>query len=358
MLYHLLYPLSERFGVFNVFQYITFRTALAALFAMVLSLILGPATIRWLRHLSVGQNIRDVGPESHLEKQGTPTMGGVLIVISVVVPTLLWADLTNVYVWLTLAATTGFAAVGFADDYLKVSRRSHDGLSIRAKFGLLVLVASGLGVGLLMFTEIDPRLTFPFFKNLVADLGVFYVPFVVLVLTGTSNAVNFTDGLDGLAIGATLIAATAYTALTYIAGNSVVSGYLQVAYVPGVGEVAIFCGALVGASVGFLWYNCHPAEVFMGDVGSLGIGGALGTIAVVSKQEILLVLVGGLFVLEAISVIVQVTSFKLTGRRVLRMAPLHHHFELAGWSEPKVTVRLWIVALVFALISLSTLKLR
>jgi phospho-N-acetylmuramoyl-pentapeptide-transferase len=358
MFFHLFFPLSEQFGVLNVFQYITFRTAGAALTAMLLSLALGAPTIRWLRRLSVGQSIRDVGPESHLQKAGTPTMGGVLILMALIVPTLLWADLTNTYVWLAVFSSFGFGAVGFTDDFLKLRSRSHRGLSARTKLGLQMVVAALLAVGLLRFTELGDQLTFPFFKNLIAELGPLYIPFVVIVLTGASNAVNLTDGLDGLAIGATLIAAATYAVFTYIAGNSVVSRYLQVAYVPGVGEVAIFCGALVGASLGFLWFNCYPAQVFMGDVGSLAIGGAIGTVAILSKQEILLVLVGGLFVLEALSVIVQVASFKLTGRRVLRMAPLHHHFELSGWSEPKVIVRLWIVALVFALVSLSTLKLR
>jgi phospho-N-acetylmuramoyl-pentapeptide-transferase len=358
MLFHLLYPLSDRFGVLNVFQYITVRAAGAALTALLLSLLLGPATVRFLRRLSVGQSVRELGPESHLAKSGTPTMGGVLIVGAVFVATLLWANLTNPYVWLAVFCTAGCGAVGFVDDYLKVVRKNTAGLSARAKLAGLTVVASALAICLVELIDFAPTLTFPFFKDLVVNLGIFYIPVVVVVLTGATNAVNLTDGLDGLAIGATLIAAATYAIFTYIAGNSVVSKYLQVAYVPGVGEVAIFCAALVGASLGFLWFNCHPAELFMGDVGSLAIGGAIGTVAVLSKQEILLVLVGGLFVMEALSVIVQVASFKLTGRRVLRMAPLHHHFELGGWAESKVIVRLWIVALLFALVSLSTLKLR
>ena len=359
MLYHLLFPLRESFGALNVFQYITFRSAGAALTALLLSLFLGPATIRWLRRLSVGQSIRDEGPERHQAKAGTPTMGGVLILASLFLPSLLWADLTNSLVWITLGSCLVFGIIGFVDDLLKVRRRHSHGLSVRMKFALQLLVAGGLGGLLLQDATFDPRLmNFPFLKGLVIDLGVLYAPFVALVLVGASNAVNLTDGLDGLAIGATLIAGATYAIFTYIAGNSIAASYLQVAYVPGAGEVAIFCSALVGASLGFLWYNAHPAELFMGDVGSLGIGGAIGTVAVVAKQELLLVVVGGLFVAEALSVIVQVASFKTTGKRVLRMAPLHHHFELAGWSEPKIVVRLWIVALIFALLSLSTLKLR
>ncbi len=357
MLYHLLVPLSDRFGVLNVFQYLTFRTAGAALTALLLCLLLGRPVIAWLRRLAVGQNIREVGPDSHRSKQGTPTMGGVLILGAVLGATLLWADWRNHFVWVTFVATLLFGLIGFLDDYLKVTRKSSDGLRARNKMALQILVALALGAGLL-WLDFPRSLTFPFFKTLVVDLGYLYLPFVAVVVVGASNAVNLTDGLDGLATGATLNAGATYAVLTYVAGNSVVARYLQVPYVAGVGEVAILCGGLVGASLGFLWFNCNPAEVFMGDVGSLSIGGAIGTVAVLAKQEILLLLEGGLFVLEALSVIIQVVSFKLTGRRVLRMAPLHHHFELAGWSEPKVIVRLWIVALVFALLGLSTLKLR
>ncbi len=361
MLYHLLYPLHDDFGVLNVFRYITFRTAGAAVTALVLSLLLGPWFIRSLRRLAVGQNIREVGPQSHQIKAGTPTMGGLLILFAVLVPTLLWANLTDLYVWIALAVTLGFGAIGFVDDFRKLRRRRNLGLTARAKFALQVLVAAVAAVVLLYLPGVwrfQPTLYFPFFKEAVVHLGLLYVPFVAFVLVGASNAVNLTDGLDGLAIGATLIAAGTYTIFTYVAGNAVVARYLQVPYVAGVGEVAVFCGALVGASLGFLWFNAHPAEVFMGDVGSLAIGGAIGSVAVLAKQEVLLVLVGGLFVLEALSVIVQVASFKLTGRRVLRMAPLHHHFELAGWAEPKIIVRFWILSLLFALVSLSTLKLR
>ncbi len=361
MLFHLLYPLSEHFAVFNVVRYITFRAAAAVVTALVLTLVLGPGLIRWLRRLSIGQNIRAEGPDSHQQKAGTPTMGGVLILFSMVVPTLLWARLDNVYVWLALAVTVLFGAIGFSDDLLKVKRGSNQGLTAKAKFLLLALVAVAGGV-ILTYLPNDynftPTIAFPFFKTAVFNVGLLYIPFVALVLTGASNAVNLTDGLDGLAIGATMIAAATYAIFTYIAGNSVVAGYLQVTYVRGVGEVAIFCGALVGASLGFLWFNAHPAEVFMGDVGSLALGGAIGIVAVLSKQEIVLLLVGGLFVVEALSVILQVASFKLTGRRVLRMAPIHHHFELVGWAESKIIVRFWILAILFALVSLSTLKLR
>ena len=362
MLYYFLFPLRDEFAAFNVFRYITFRAAGAALTALFLSLVLGPWFIRTLRRLAVGQPIRDVGPTSHQIKAGTPTMGGLLILTAVLVPTVLWGNLENAYVLLALAATLSFGLVGFSDDLIKLRRRGNQGLTVRRKFLLQVLVAAGVGLlllyGLPASYGFAPTLTFPFFKDLVLNLGRLYVPFVAFVLVGASNAVNLTDGLDGLAIGATLVAAATYSVLSYVAGHSKVSSYLQIAYVPGVGEVAVFCAALVGASLGFLWFNAHPAELFMGDVGSLAIGGAIGSVAVMAKQELLLVLVGGLFVLEALSVILQVASFKLTGRRVFRMAPLHHHFELAGWAEPKIIVRFWILAIVFALMSLSTLKLR
>ncbi|MEM7048553.1 MAG: phospho-N-acetylmuramoyl-pentapeptide-transferase [Acidobacteriota bacterium] len=361
MLYHLLYPLSEQFAIFNVFRYITFRGAGAIVTALLISLLLGPRFIRTLRRLSVGQNIRDVGPEQHHIKAGTPTMGGLLIIFSVVVSTLLWANLTNYYVWIAVGVTVAFAAVGFADDYMKVRNRRNLGLTARSKFILQVLAAGLAAVALRALPhpyDFSDTLAFPFFKQVVLPLGLAYVPFVAFVLVGSSNAVNLTDGLDGLAIGVTLIAASTYAVFTYVAGNRVVASYLQVEYVAGAGEVTIFCAALVGAGVGFLWFNAHPAEVFMGDVGSLSIGAAIGIVAVLAKQEIVLVLVGGIFVLEALSVILQVASFKLTGKRVLRMAPLHHHFELAGWAEPKIIVRFWILAGLCALFGLSTLKLR
>lgn len=361
MLYQLLVPLSEHLSFLNVFRYITFRTAGATVTALLLSVWLGPPFIRMLRRESVGQSIREEGPEAHQTKAGTPTMGGVLILLALTVPTLLWGNLGNVYVWLALGTTLAFGAIGFYDDFLKVRKKHNLGLTARQKFAAQVAAASVFGALLWALPEVygfGPTLAFPFFKRLVLNLGLLYIPFVALVLTGASNAVNLTDGLDGLAIGATLVAAATYAVFTYIAGNSVVAGYLQVPYVPGAGELTVFCGALVGASLGFLWFNAHPAEVFMGDVGSLGLGGAIGAVAVVAKQELVLVLVGGLFVLEALSVIIQVLSFKLTGKRVFKMAPLHHHFELGGWKEPKIIVRFWILAILFALVSLSTLKLR
>jgi phospho-N-acetylmuramoyl-pentapeptide-transferase len=361
MLYHLLFPLADRFAVFNVFRYITFRAAGAIVVSFLVALLLGPWFVRTLRRLSIGQNIRDVGPAQHHIKAGTPTMGGLLILLAVVVSTLLWANLTNPYVWLAVGVTLAFGAVGFADDLLKVRRHSNQGLSARAKFALQILAAA-VGAAFLLALPagygFNPTLAFPFFKQVVLNLGLLYVPFVVVVLVGSSNAVNLTDGLDGLAIGVTMIAASTYAVFTYVAGNRVVATYLQVPYVAGVGEVAVFCAALVGASLGFLWFNAHPAEVFMGDVGSLAIGAAIGTVAVLAKQEIVLVLVGGIFVAEALSVMLQVASFKLTGRRILRMSPLHHHFELVGWAEPKIIVRFWILAILCALLGLSTLKLR
>lgn len=361
MLYHLLFPLRDMFGVFNVFRYITFRTAGAVVTALLLSLILGPWFIRTLRRLSVGQNIRDVGPESHMVKAGTPTMGGVLILFSLVTATLLWADLTNPLVWVTLIVTLSYGAIGFWDDFIKVRQHRNLGLTSRQKFALQALVAGGVTAAMLTAPQVfhfSPELKFPFFKDLVINLGWFYVPFVMFVLVGTSNAVNLTDGLDGLAIGSTLVVASTYALFTYVAGNRVAAEYLQLPSIVGAGEVTIFCGALVGASLGFLWFNSYPAEVFMGDVGSLALGGAIGIVAVLTKQELLLALVGGVFVLETLSVIIQVASFKLTGKRVFKMAPLHHHFELLGWSEPKVIIRFWIMAVLFALLGVATLKLR
>ncbi|HEX7183991.1 MAG TPA: phospho-N-acetylmuramoyl-pentapeptide-transferase [Thermoanaerobaculia bacterium] len=362
MLFHLLYPLREHVAAFNVFRYITFRVAMAIVTALLLSWLLGPWFVRTLRRMSIGQNIRELGPQAHQVKAGTPTMGGLLILFATLVPTLLWADLRNVYVWVVVLITAAFGGIGFLDDYLKIRRGRNLGLTARGKMGLQIVAGAAMGIALLFLPaagySFNPTLTFPFFKQLALNLGYLYIPFVAFVLVGASNAVNLTDGLDGLAIGSTSIAAATYAFFTYIAGNRVIASYLQVSYVPGVGEVAIFCGALVGAGLGFLWYNSHPAEVFMGDVGSLSLGAAIGSVAVLAKQEIVLALVGGLFVLEALSVIIQVTSFKLTKRRVFRMAPLHHHFELSGWAEPKVIVRFWILSILFALLSLSTLKLR
>ncbi len=361
MFYHLLYPLHVHFGAFNVFRYITFRTAMATLTALLVSLLLGPTLIRQLRQFQIGQEIRDVGPSSHQSKRGTPTMGGLLIIIAVVIPTLLWADLRNVYVWITVVMTLSFGAIGFADDYLKVARRRNLGLTARSKFAAQVAVSLALGVLLYWLAgqgRFETTLSLPFFKTFTPDLGLVYPLFVALVLTSAANAVNLTDGLDGLAIGSVLIASAAFVVLTYAAGNAIVADYLGIPNVKGTGELTVLFGAVVGASLGFLWFNCHPAEVFMGDVGSMALGGTLGTVAVLIKQELLLVLAGGLFVVEALSVILQVGSFKLRGRRIFRMSPLHHHFELSGWSETKVVIRFWILAIIFALLALATLKLR
>jgi phospho-N-acetylmuramoyl-pentapeptide-transferase len=343
-----------------LWRFITFRTAAASLSALVISFVVGPWLIRRLRDFQIGQVIRQEGPQSHLAKAGTPTMGGLLILAAAVAPTVLWADLANVYIWIAVLSTILFGTIGFLDDYLKITRRS-GGLAARHKMGLQVVVALGFGLSLMWLAvtnQYNTRLIFPFFKDLIPDLGWWYVPFAAFVLVGTSNAVNLTDGLDGLAISVFSIAAAAYTALAYVTGHAILASYLLLVHFGPVGELTIFCGALVGASLGFLWFNAHPAEIFMGDVGSLALGGALGTVAILIKQELLLVFVGGIFVLEALSVIIQVGSFKLTGKRVFKMAPLHHHFELSGWAEPKVIARFVIVAIIFALFSLTTLKLR
>jgi phospho-N-acetylmuramoyl-pentapeptide-transferase len=361
MFYHLLYPLRDTIGAFNVFQYITFRTAMATLTALLVSLLLGPWMINRLRQSQIGQEIREEGPSSHQSKKGTPTMGGLLIITAVVLPTLLWADTRNTFVWIPVAAVLLFGAIGFADDYLKVARERSLGLRAGSKFALQAIVALSLGGYLLWLAQhgqFETTLSFPFVKTFNPDLGWLYPFFVLLVLTGSANAVNLTDGLDGLAIGSLLIVWAAFSILAYAAGNAIVADYLAIPNVKGVGEVTVFCGAVVGASLGFLWFNSHPAEIFMGDVGSMGLGGALGTTAVLIKQELLLIVAGGLFVIEALSVILQVGSFKLRGRRIFRMSPLHHHFELSGWSETKVVIRFWIIALIFALLALATLKLR
>ena len=361
MLYHLLYPLHTSFKVFNVFRYITFRTAMAILTALVVSLILGPWLIRRLQHFQIGQEIREDGPASHHAKRGTPTMGGLLILTAVVPTTLLWTDLQNKFVWIAIFAMCAFGAIGFWDDYLKIARKQSLGLSAHRKLVLQIVLSLAIGSLLYVMSyqgTFSTLLVFPFLKTIAPMLGVLFPLWAVLVLTGASNAVNLTDGLDGLAIGSFLIASATFTILAYAAGNAIVADYLGIANVKGAGELTIFCGALVGASLGFLWYNGHPADVFMGDVGSMALGGALGTIALLIKQEFMLVIVGGLFVVEAVSVIVQVASFKSRGKRVLRMAPLHHHFELSGWSEMKVVIRFWIVAIIFALLGLATLKLR
>jgi phospho-N-acetylmuramoyl-pentapeptide-transferase len=378
ILYEFLYPLNRYWSplrVLNVFQYITFRTAYASITALLISLFLGPWLINRLRDFQIGQHIREEGPKSHQKKAGTPTMGGVLIVVSIILPTLLWASLRNRYVWVAVLATFAYAAVGFADDYIKIVHKRSLGLTGREKMGFQILVSLAVGVFLLYLMnahEYNTKLNVPLFKNFAPTLLIErlfstpfwffgYLPFLIfvsVVIVGSSNAVNLTDGLDGLAIGCTLIASTALTALTYITGNARLSDYLDISYIRQAGELTIFCGSMVGASLGFLWYNAHPAEVFMGDVGSLALGGAIGTIAVIIKEELLLIFIGGVFVAEALSVMIQVVSFKMRGKRVFKMAPLHHHFELQGWSESKVIIRFWIVALILALFSLSTLKLR
>jgi phospho-N-acetylmuramoyl-pentapeptide-transferase len=361
MLYHLLFRFHETYSILNVTRYITFRTAAASITALIISLAFGGVLIRKLREFQIGQVIRHEGPESHRPKAGTPTMGGLLILAAAIVPTLLWADLTNAYVWVAVLATLAFGAIGFADDYLKVTRRNHHGLRPLYKSGGQVVVALVVGVTLIVLANkglYNTRLIFPFFKDLIPDLGLLYIPFAVLVLVGASNAVNLTDGLDGLAISCFAVAAATFTALAYLTGHRVLAEYLLLVRFAPAAELTVFCGALVGASLGFLWFNSYPAEIFMGDVGSLALGGALGTVAILIKQELLLVIVGGVFVIEAVSVILQVGSFKLRGKRIFRMAPIHHHFELVGWSEPKVITRFLIVAIVCALFSLTTLKLR
>ena len=377
MLYWLLYEqLFRYFSPFRIFRFLTFRTAFASLTALFMGLIVGPAVIKQLRDFQIGQYIREEGPQAHQKKAGTPTMGGVLIAIAIVIPTILWADLSNKFIWLVIISTVSFAAIGFADDYLKVVHHRNLGLTGRSKLFLQVLTSVFVAVVLVLLTakgEYSTHLIVPFFKNFRPDLVVPallnrphlwpiaflpFIVFVVLIIVGSSNAVNLTDGLDGLAIGCTVIAAAALAVLTYVSGHAVFAGYLELQRMPQVAELTIFCGSMVGASIGFLWYNAHPAEIFMGDVGSLALGGAIGTIAVIIKQELLLPFIGGIFVIEAISVILQVGSYKMRKKRIFKMAPLHHHFELLGWSESKIIVRFWILSLVFALFALTTLKLR
>ncbi len=378
MLYWLLYQkLFPYFRPFRIFRFLTFRTAFATLTAMLIGLVVGPYVIEKLREFQISQYIREEGPKGHQKKAGTPTMGGVLIGVSILLPTLLWSDLSNPFVWIVMLSTLAFAGIGFADDYIKVVNRRNLGLTSRAKMALQIGVSLAIACTLVLLEQqgsYSTRLVVPFFKRFRPDLAIGalqhvphlallaflpFIVFVVLIIVASSNAVNLTDGLDGLAIGCTIIAAAALTVLTYVSGHAVFSDYLEMQRMPLVGEVTVFCGSMVGASIGFLWYNAHPAEVFMGDVGSLALGGAIGTVAVVIKQELLLPFIGGIFVIETLSVILQVGSFKLRkGKRIFKMAPLHHHFELIGWSESKVITRFWIGALVFALLALTTLKLR
>ncbi len=362
MLFNLLAPLADQVQLFNLFRYLTFRSGGAVLTALIISFILGPCVIRWLKSKQgEGQPIRSDGPESHLlTKKGTPTMGGVLILLALAISTLLWADLGNRYVWIVLWVTIGYGAVGFGDDFLKLTKRNSKGLPGRLKLALQVGIGliAAVAIAAVAPAELATGLAVPFFKDVLIQLGFLFLAIAVFVMVGASNAVNLTDGLDGLAIGPVMIAAGCFALISYLAGNTVFAAYLQIHYVPGAGELAVFCGALVGASLGFLWFNAPPAMVFMGDTGSLSVGGALGAISVIVKHELVLAIIGGLFVLETASVIMQVASFKLTGRRVFKMAPLHHHFEKKGWAEPTIVIRFWIIASILALAGLSTLKLR
>ena len=361
MLFNLLSPLAEDIQFLNLFRYITFRTGGAIITALTISFILGPTIISWLKsQQGNASNIREDVPDTHLKKAGTPTMGGFLILLSLTISTVLWADIQNESVWLVLFATVGFGTIGFADDYLKLTKQNSKGLRGRVKlmFQLLIAAIAAYWAMSLTGAPLSGAVAVPFFKNMLIQLGWFFIPFAAFVLVGTSNAVNLTDGLDGLAIVPVMIAAGCFGLISYLVGNTVFSGYLQLHYIEGAGELAVFCGALVGASLGFLWFNAPPAMVFMGDTGSLAVGGALGAISIVTKHELVLAIIGGLFVLETASVIIQVASFKLTGRRVFAMAPLHHHFEKKGWAESTIVIRFWIIAVVLALFGLATLKLR
>lgn len=359
MIYHLLYPLHTTFSSFNVFRYITFRTIYAAITALVICFVLGPWLIRKLQSLKIGQPIREDGPDSHFSKEGTPTMGGLLIIFAAIISTFLWSNLTVDYVWMIMMVTVGFGLIGFMDDYRKLAHKNSKGVS--GKVRLMMEVAIALFVSIILYYKagFSSNITIPFFKTVLPDLGWGYVLLSAFIIVGAANAVNLTDGLDGLAIGPAITCFTTYLLFAYFAGNVKISGYLQVPYVAGTGELAIFCGAMVGAGIGFLWYNAYPAQVFMGDTGSLSLGAALGTLAMMTKQEILLAIVGGIFVLETFSVIFQVGWFKIShGKRIFRMAPIHHHFELKGWAEPKIIVRFWIISILLALVAISTLKLR
>ncbi|MDD3028669.1 MAG: phospho-N-acetylmuramoyl-pentapeptide-transferase [Alphaproteobacteria bacterium] len=361
MLFHLLAPFAHDFILFNLFRYITFRTGGALATALLICFVFGPRIIRWLKaHQGEGQPIRDDGPESHLKKKGTPTMGGLMILVSVAISTVLWMDLSNLYTWSVLFATVGFGLVGFFDDYRKLVNHSSAGVPGVVRLGIQTLIAGVALAAILHAAAPDTAyaVAIPFLKDYMLPLGLFFVPFALFVIVGASNAVNLTDGLDGLATVPVIIAALCFLFITYLAGNAVFANYLQIHHVPGAGELAVFCGALVGACLGFLWFNAPPAQVFMGDTGSLALGSALGTIAVIVKHELVLAIVGGLFVVETLSVIIQVASYKLTGKRVFRMAPIHHHFEKLGWSEATVVIRFWIIACILGLIGLASLKLR
>lgn len=360
MLYHLLVYLSEDFSALNAFRYLTLRTILGAVTGLAIALLIGPRMIRWLNHLRVGQQIRDDGPQSHLQKAGTPTMGGALILVAILISTLVWADLTNYRIWLVLSVTAGFGVVGFADDYLKLRRSNSDGLRAWEKLFAQVGIAAAAGIYLYANAERAAELNYivPLLKTVVFDFGPWFVLATILVVVGTSNAVNLTDGLDGLAILPTVMVAAALGVFCYLSGHQFFASYLAIPALPGVGELAVFCGAITGAGLGFLWFNTYPAQVFMGDVGALALGAALGIVAVLVRQELVLLIMGGVFVMETVSVILQVASFKMTGRRIFAMAPLHHHFELKGWPEPRVIVRFWIITFLLVLLGLATLKLR
>ncbi len=370
MLYYLLYSFHEHISVFNVVRYITFRTAYASITALLICLLLGPPLISWLKKFQIGQQIREDGPSGHQKKSGTPTMGGILILVSIIIPTLLWADLTNWYIWIALLSLLFFGAIGFLDDYFKVAKKRSLGLTARQKIALQTAFSLVVALGLIWLSKIglfSTRLSVPFFKKFTPDMDLIiiwvstFIPliiFVIIIIVGSSNAVNLSDGLDGLAAGLVVITATALTALTYVTGHATFAEYLGLIKNVYASELAIFCGSMAGASLGFLWYNCHPAEIFMGDVGSMSLGGSIGTVAILIKQEFMLLFIGSIFVLEALSVILQVGSFKLRGKRIFKMAPMHHHFELSGWDESKVVIRLWIAAIIAALFSLTTLKLR
>ncbi len=362
MLYALVSQFTEDLRLLDVFKYITFRTGGAILTAFFLSFIFAPPIIKWLKHKqTLGQPMRNLGEVSHFEeKKGTPTMGGIIMIITLALSTLLWARINNPYIWILLFTTLAFAAIGLIDDWRKLAKNNPEGISALLKISLQIAVAGAAAYAITAVSKPDlaTALTFPFFKNWLLNLGIFYIPFAIVVIVGSSNAVNLTDGLDGLATGPVMICAAVFMIISYLAGNSVFAGYLQLHYVPGVGEMAIFCGALVGSCMGFLWFNAPPAKIFMGDTGSLALGGALGAIAVATKHELVLAIAGGIFVLEAVSVILQVLSFRLTGKRIFKMAPIHHHFEKKGWPETTVVFRFWIISMVLGLLALATLKLR
>ncbi|MFV9876332.1 MAG: phospho-N-acetylmuramoyl-pentapeptide-transferase [Rickettsiales endosymbiont of Dermacentor nuttalli] len=363
MLYHLLFPLSEIYSVFNIFRYITFRSSGALLTSLFLSFFIAPKIIRFLKSIqNGGQPIRDDGPESHLlTKQGTPTMGGIIILISAIGSTLIWSNLSNQYILIVLFTTLGFGLIGFVDDYMKVSKRNYKGITGKQKllFQFLISIVVCIYIQMISPSELKFQLALPFFKNILINLSMFYIVFTSVVITGASNAVNLTDGLDGLAIGAVVITSVCFALISYLVGNVIFANYLQIHYVPGVGEITVFCSAMMGAGLGFLWFNVPPAKIFMGDVGSLALGASIGVISVVTKHEIVLSVIGGLFVIEALSVMIQIYYYKLSGgKRFFKMAPLHHHFEKLGWSESTIVIRFWIIAIIFALIGLSTLKLR